>query len=107
VTDERRNSKRVPVLVDVLWEGKTGRHDARTSDLSSGGCFIDTVGHVHEGEIIKFKLLLPGGQWLEVAGEVTYSYPNVGFGVQFRDVSEEDRKRIDWLLKAEAHRLGE
>ena len=89
----------------MQWEGITGRREARTSDLSSGGCFIDTVGQVSEGEIIKFKLQLPGGGWMDVEGEVTFADPNVGFGVQFTNVSEEDRKKIDWIVKAESYRL--
>jgi uncharacterized protein (TIGR02266 family) len=106
VSDERRNHRRVPVLAEVHWEGKTGRHEARTSDLSSGGCFIDTVGQVTEGERLKFQLRLPNGEWMEAEGEVTYADPNVGFGVRFTDVvSESDRKKIDWIVKAEAYRL--
>ncbi|MGH9880887.1 MAG: PilZ domain-containing protein [Pyrinomonadaceae bacterium] len=106
MSDERRNYRRVPVLVEVYWEGKTGRYEARTSDLSSGGCFIDTVGQVTEGERLKFQLQLPNGEWMEAEGEVTYAYSNIGFGVRFTEaLSESDRKKIDWIVKAEAHRL--
>jgi uncharacterized protein (TIGR02266 family) len=103
--DERRTHKRVPILVEVNWEGKAGNYDARTSDLSTGGCFIDTAGQVSEGEIIKFKLELPGGEWLELQGEVTYAYVNVGFGVRFTNLSEAVRKRIDWMIETQSDRI--
>jgi len=100
LTDERRKDKRVMVLIDLLWEGQAGRSEARTSDLSTGGCFIDTMGEAAEGDIITFKLQLPNGQWIEVEGEVTFSSPRVGFGVRFTNMSEPDRKKLEWLVKA-------
>ncbi len=37
---------------------------------------------------------------------VAYRYPNAGFGVRFLSISSEaDRKRLEWLVKAEAYRL--
>ena len=102
MSDERRREKRVPVLVEVLWEGNTGRYDARTSDLSLGGCFIDTIGHVTSGERLKFKLRVSDEEWIEVEGTVIYAYPNVGFGVQFMNISEIDKKKLEMLVHREA-----
>ena len=106
MTDDRRKYKRVPALIDVVWEGAAGKYEARTSDLSVAGCFIDTIGQVTPGEMIKFKLRLPAGV-LVLKGEVMYTYPNMGFGVRFRDIPESDQKRLEWLIKAEAHRAEE
>jgi hypothetical protein len=104
MSDERRREKRAPVLVEVLWEGKTGNYDARTSDLSMGGCFVDTFGRVATGERLKFKLRMADQDWIEVEGVVSYSYPNVGFGVQFTEVSEDDKKKLEQLVNPEAKR---
>lgn len=104
MTDERRRHRRVPALFHVMWEGAAGRHEARTGDLSVGGCFIDTTGEVTPGETISFRLRLPAGGWMELRGEVTYHFPNVGFGVRFTGVSEADARRIEWLVRAEGHR---
>ena len=90
------------MLVEVLWEGSTGHYDARTSDLSMGGCFIDTIGRVTSGERLKFKLRVSDDEWLEVEGAVTYAYPNVGFGVQFMNISEIDKKKLEMLVHREA-----
>jgi hypothetical protein len=104
MTDERRSQRRVPALIDVVWAGSAGKREARTSDLSTGGCFVDTVGQTEVGEVLDLRLKLPGGEWIDVEGEVTYAYPNIGFGVRFTRVAEADQKKIEWLVKAEAYR---
>ena len=104
MTDERRKLQRVPTLIDVVWEGAAGKYEARTGDISAGGCFLDTIGQVSVGETVNFKLRLPSGEWIALEGKVTYAYPNMGFGVRFTNMSEADRKRLEWLIKAEAYR---
>lgn len=103
---ERRRHPRVPALFEVVWEGAAGRYEARTSDLSEGGCFVDTIAPAAVGEEITFRLRLPAGGWLELRGVVTYHYPNAGFGVRFESVSPEERKRLEWLVKAEGSKAG-
>jgi c-di-GMP-binding flagellar brake protein YcgR len=104
MSDERRKQGRVSAVIDVVWEGATAKYEARTSDLNSEGCFIDSIGHVSVGEIITFKLRLPAEDWIELQAEVVYAFPNTGFGVRFKNVSEAARKRLEWLVKAEAYR---
>jgi len=105
MSDERRSQGRVEAYIEVLWEGASGRYQARTNDIHTGGCFIDSIVEVAVGEIILFKLRLPNEDWIELKGEVAYRYPNVGFGVRFLSISSEaDRKRLEWLVKAEAFR---
>jgi uncharacterized protein (TIGR02266 family) len=106
MNDERRSQKRIPFFVEVQWEGATGKHQARTSDISQGGCFIDTVAQTTVGEILLFKMRLPSGEPIELEGEVTYVAESIGFGVRFRDLGEEDQKKIEWLVKAEESRKG-
>jgi hypothetical protein len=103
--DERRTQERVEAFIEVLWEGASGRYEARTGDIHTGGCFIDSIAEVAVGETIHFKLRLQTEDWIEVKGVVAYKYPNAGFGVRFLSISSEaDRKRLEWLVKAQAHR---
>ena len=105
MSDERRNKGRVPAYIDVLWECASGKYEARTGDIHTEGCFIDSIGEVRIGETIRFKLRLPNEDWIEVKGVVAYKYPNAGFGVRFVSISsEDDRKRLEWLVKAQAYR---
>lgn len=106
MSDERRTQGRVPAYIEVLWEGASGKYEARTGDIHTGGCFIDSMGEVRVGEVVRFKLRLPSEEWIEVKGVVAYKYPNAGFGVRFLSISSEaDRKRLEWLVKAEAFRV--
>ncbi len=98
--NERRKIKREPIILDVLWEGSGGKHEARTSDISMGGCFIDTIGQVAVGETITFKLCLPTGEWIELQGEVRYELPRFGFGVRFDSLSVENQRRLFDVIKA-------
>jgi hypothetical protein len=106
MTDERRPSKRVPTSIAVVWEGATGRYEARTIDVSMSGCFIDTIGQVRVGETIMFKLLEPSGESIELQGEVVYEHPNIGFGIRFTNVDESTAKRLESLVKTEAEKQG-
>lgn len=100
MTDERRKNRRVQILVEVLWEGRAGRYQARTTDLSERGCFVDSIGHALLGEHLQFKLKLPSGDWLEIEGDVTFTDPRIGFGVEFSEMSDGDRQKLQWLVKA-------
>jgi hypothetical protein len=103
---ERRRHSRVSALFEVIWQGAAGRHEARTADLSLGGCFVDTIAQAAVGEAVAIKLRLPAGDWVELRGEVTYQYPNAGFGVRFTGGSDEDLRRLEWLIRAEERKSG-
>ena len=86
------------MLLDVAWED-TGQLNARISDLSLGGCFIDSVSRVSEGETVRFKLRMPAGDWIQLSGVVAYTYPNIGFGLRFVDMSAEAQSKLEQLLE--------
>jgi uncharacterized protein (TIGR02266 family) len=92
---------RVPLLVEVAWEGAAGKYEARTSDISLGGCFIDTIGQMAIGETISFKLCLPGGEGIKLRGEVMYELPRAGFGVRFADLSDDQKQLLEALINAQ------
>src|SRR5919106_1793152 len=68
--DERRTGHRWDVSLDAVWNGKSGNYTARITDLSDGGCYMDSLGNVTMGELLNLKLQLPNGEWLELTGEV-------------------------------------
>ncbi|MGI9066739.1 MAG: PilZ domain-containing protein [Pyrinomonadaceae bacterium] len=97
---EKRKHPRVPMLLDVTWEDATSTHQARTGDISLGGCFIDTVGQATVGETISFRLRLPSGEWIGMQGDVRWELPGSGFGVKFKDLSDESQKEVAAFVKA-------
>jgi hypothetical protein len=102
MTDEKRNRERLPLVIETTWEGSTSKSLARTVDISATGCFIDTLGPAEVGEMLNLRLTLPDGEFISVQGVVMYQMPSVGFGVQFTQISDSDRLRLDALVDMEA-----
>ena len=97
--DDRREKPRLRVSLDAMWDSSTEAHSARVTDLSEGGCFLDSVGEVRPGEIVGFRVLLPDEEWLYLEGEVRHYTAGRGFGVRFVELNEEQAQRLDWLMK--------
>ena len=97
--DDRRQKPRLSVSLDAEWDGTTGRHQARVTNLSEGGCYMDTVGEVLRGEIVGFRVLLPDGDWLYLEGEVRHYSAGLGFGVQFMDLEEDQEQKIALVIR--------
>ena len=98
MSDDRRSEKRWEVCLDAVWDGKSGNYDARVTDLSEGGCYIDSMCHAHVGEILNLKLQLPNGDWLDLTGEVAHQTPSLGFGIRFLDLEPERLEMLRSLL---------
>lgn len=95
---DRREEDRVPVSLEVAWEGASGRHTARISDISLGGCYLDTIGSAAPGEIIGLTIKLPGGELLNLRGEVAYHLQNLGFSICFTYLTDEEQYRLSQLI---------
>lgn len=95
---DRRSEKRLDVCLDAVWDGKSGNHLARVTDLSDGGCYVDTLGEAQVGEVVVFKLQLPDGEWLELTGEVAHQTPPLGFGLRFVNLAAEQHEKLRSLL---------
>ncbi len=97
--DERRSTPRLSVNLEAVWDSETDNHPALVTDLSLGGCYLNTVGETRSGETVGFRVLLPDGDWLYVEGEVRHHTAGLGFGVKFVDLEPEQEEKIDWLLR--------
>jgi len=99
MSDERRNYERVPMPLETRWAGQSGRHTARISDLSLGGVYIESLGTVTIGESISFEIQLPTGNWMPLKGKVIYCHTNLGFGVEFSQLSEAEKDLLADLIE--------
>ncbi len=91
----------VTVSLDVVWQGSSGKQDARMSEISMAGCFIDSrVQGRSLGDIVEFKVHLPGGPWVSLQGElVTEDYP-IGFGLRFTQLTAADQSLLAEVVLA-------
>jgi hypothetical protein len=97
---ERREDKRARVSLEAWWEGLSGRHQARVSDLSMGGCFIDTLGKADIGEYVAFAIKQPDGKWLQLRGQVASTDLHVGFSLAFTYLTEDEQDALRPLVTA-------
>ena len=70
----------------------------RISDLSAGGCYVDSTAEVTVGEIVLLKISKPDSGWFEVRGLIRHCFPRLGFGLCFVNLDEQQRCQIDSLL---------
>src|SRR5215467_14994598 len=95
---ERRNSRRKRILLEAKWGSMSRTHEARVDDVSLGGCFVNTYGHVEPAEEIHLEILLPSGEWLPLQGRVASCQPGVGFGIAFSSLNDEERTALQELI---------
>lgn len=95
---ERRTQPRREVCLDVELAGATANGRARITDISEGGCYVDSTGDACIGELVQCKVQLPTHEWLELRGEVAYHFSRLGFGVRFVDLGGEQIQKLRWLL---------
>ena len=98
MSGERRSNVRKRILLEARWESMSRAHEARVDDVSLGGCFVNTYGHVEPKEPVNVQILLPSGEWLALRGRVATYQPGVGFGMSFTDLSENEKAALKKLI---------
>jgi CheY-like chemotaxis protein len=96
-----RQSAPVAVAFDVVWRGSAGKEDARMSEISMDGCFIDSKVQARRlGDIVEFKVHLPAGPWVSLQGELVHEDYPIGFGLEFRDLTDSDKRLLAQVVSA-------
>ena len=101
---ERRSSERKQVLLEAKWESMSRSHESRIDDVSQGGCFVNTYGHVELNEGVDLQILRPSGDWLRIHGHVASYHPGVGFGMAFDSLNEEQSTILRELIASAEER---
>jgi c-di-GMP-binding flagellar brake protein YcgR len=71
--------------------------NARTSDISLGGCYLDTMNPFHEGTPLRVRIT-HHGQSIDANARVVHSRPNVGMGLRFEQVDSRQVPILDrWI----------
>ena len=95
-----RRSERVLYYGDIILESSSGKHETRISDISGEGCYIDSTTAVTPGEKVAFELSRPDGTSVRFTGTVAYLLDGFGFGVEFTDVTDQQRAVIREIIAA-------
>jgi hypothetical protein len=97
--DERRRHERSRLIIDVFFNGDDLTGVASTKDISPGGLYMNTRAEIPEGAVLTLRVPLAGRD-LVCNGEVVYSNPGRGVGINFQGLSDEDRAHIEATLAA-------
>ncbi len=95
-----RKEDRYAYLQEVELEFASGERSARISDISAGGCYIDTIAQVPVGEPLNLRISARNGEIMQFTGTVAYIFEANGFGVEFTDLTDDHRKFILRLLSS-------
>ena len=93
--EERRQSDRSRLIVDVFFDGQDATGVASTQDIGAGGLYMNTQTDLPEGSLLLMRIPLSEGQQVVVNGEVVYRNPGRGVGVRFHGLSAADRAMLE------------
>lgn len=96
---EKREHERRQLLCEAVLEFSSGTREARISDISLGGCYIDSIASVVEGESIALMIAIPSGESMRFTANVAYLLPGFGFGIHFTDMTEERTVFLNQLIQ--------
>ena len=96
---EQRQSPRVTWLVEAqLWCRDQDVHwNVRLTDISEGGCFVDTMVPLEPGSAVSVKVTDGSGE-MEIPGKVLYGQQTIGSAIMFEALEPHLRLRIQKIL---------
>jgi hypothetical protein len=97
-----RKQDRFTYLKEVILEFTSGRRTARISDISAGGCYIDTIVSVIVGDAVTIHISATDGSSMPFNGQVAYILAGNGFGVEFLDLTSEHEEFLKSLMASVA-----
>jgi len=95
---ERRRGNRKGLFSEVTLHFASGKSETRISDLSVGGCYVDSVASVVKGDVITLTLKNESGETVDFLAEIVYTMTGNGFGVSFKNLSPAQFKFLEAVL---------
>ena len=100
--EKRRNGAiRVQKPLEITYACDCPPIEARIEDISETGFFLDSTNALQVASELEFKIQLPidtGITTIEGKGRVIWMQETVGAGIQFVDLSQEDREAIRFFV---------
>lgn len=96
---ERRTHRRAGPF-EGAWSGASGSSGVRIADFSEGGCFVESLIVPAQHDRVIVTLALTPSNEISAEGHVTKVDPGIGFGVQFTDLTREQRTAIREAVRA-------
>jgi len=88
---------KIAVPMELHPEGSTAPFRTSTVELSVGGCYIETMFTFAVGTVLTMKLWIDEVQ-ISTTAKVATCFPQVGNGMEFTEISAEDKTKIEQFL---------
>jgi hypothetical protein len=99
VKTERRKHQRHLRPFEGTYSGASGSTRCRITDISIGGCFVQSLAGPNPGEATVVTVLI-GNHSLAFPGKVVYVDSGMGFAVQFSNIPQAELDELSRLLAA-------
>lgn len=96
---DRRTAPRYSVNINIDWEASAGRKKGIVNDISHEGCFVLCSGEVEDGERVLLFFPLSDGIKVQITSEVVNHTFEIGFGVQFVELSAAQKDFLSKLIE--------
>lgn len=96
---EKRAHRRVPANLSVTWEGLLTNNYARMTNVSPGGCYINSAGRVSIDEHIRVDTILVSQAHVHLEGSVAHREWPLGFGLKFENLNDEKAALISQVVR--------
>ena len=104
---ERRGGDRHLVIAsaEIVELSSGARFSTRTTDLSPGGCFVDTLTPFPVGSQVRVTIFR-GNSHFETRGSVVYSQQGLGMGIAFGELDPKHKASLDaWISELTGGRV--
>lgn len=95
-----RKEDRFTFLKEIELEFASGKRSARISDISLGGCYVDTIAQIPVGDSLSLQLSASNGESMSIDGKVAYLLTGMGFGVEFVNLTAEQRDFLTRIVNS-------
>ena len=98
---EKRKFRRVPLTAVVRAQAAGQPYSVEGRNISAGGMLVKTEKTLEEGVELRLEFQLPGDPApIQATGIVQHVMPDAFRGIQFTELSEADRRRIETYVNA-------
>lgn len=97
---ERRRHPRLKRAFDGNWRGASGGSSCRISDLSIGGCYVETKSVPAKGTDTTVTIRFGATHVMAFPARVVSVDPGIGFSVEFKPLSDDTARELEGVISA-------
>src|SRR5688572_17297001 len=101
-----RRHERSAIRKEISLRSASGNRETRISDLSLGGCYVESISIYSSGEEVEFDLRDDAGRTLHFTGTIAYVLEGQGFGLTFTNLTPDHLAFVESAISADSGALA-